>query len=103
MASIDEYFKAMVTQKASDFHLTSGTYPMFRISGTMTPVSDQIFNIDIVKGLIYEIMPERNRKEWEETNDTDFAYEITDVARYRCNVFADKNGISAVFRLILCR
>ena len=100
MAALDDYFRAMVEQKASDFHLTSGTYPMFRISGTMTAVSDQIFTTDIVKGLIYEILPERNRKEWEECHDTDFAYEIENVGRYRCNIFADKNGIGGVFRLI---
>jgi twitching motility protein PilT len=100
MAAIDDYLKAMVEQKASDFHLTSGTYPNFRVSGTITPVSDQIFTTDIVKGLIYEILPERNRVEWEECHDTDFAYEIEGVARYRCNIFMDKNGIGAVFRLI---
>ncbi len=100
MAAIDDYFSAMVGQKASDFHLTSGTYPMFRINGTMTPVSDQVFTTDIVKGLVYEILPERNRVEWEDCHDTDFAYEIKDVGRYRCNVFADKNGIGGVFRLI---
>jgi twitching motility protein PilT len=100
MPAIDDYFKAMVEQKASDFHLSSGTLPMFRVSGSMVPVSDQAFNNDLVKSLIYEIMPERNRLEWEECKDTDFAYELTGVARYRCNVFADKNGIGGVFRII---
>jgi twitching motility protein PilT len=100
MAAIDDYFKAMVEQKASDFHLSSGTLPMFRVAGTMTPVSDQPFNSDLVKSLIYEIMPERNRIEWEECKDTDFAYELVGIARYRCNVFADKNGIGGVFRII---
>jgi len=100
MAALDDYFKAMVEQKASDFHLTSGTVPMFRIAGTMTPVSDQAVTNEMVKGLVYEIMPERNRAEWEQTHDTDFAYEIPGVARYRCNVFADRNGACAVFRLI---
>lgn len=100
MAQIDDYFRAMVDQKASDFHLTSGTFPMFRIGGTMTAVSDQIFTGDMVKTLVHEILPERNCKEYEETHDTDFAYEIQGVARYRCNIFADKNGMGAVFRLI---
>ncbi len=100
MAALDDYFRAMVDQKASDFHLASGTFPMFRIAGSMTPVSDQVFTHDVVKGLVYEILPERNRNEWEQTHDTDFAYEIPGVARYRCNIFADRNGICAVFRLI---
>ncbi len=90
----------MVEQKASDFHLSSEHFPMFRISGTMTAVSDQLFTTDIVKSLIYEILPERNRQEWEECKDTDFAYSLEGVARYRCNIFADRKGIGAVFRLI---
>ena len=100
MAAIDDYFRAMVDQKASDFHLTSGTFPNFRISGTMTPVSDQAFSEEDVRSLIYEILPERNRVEWETSHDTDFAYEVTGVGRYRCNVFADQYGIGGVFRLI---
>lgn len=100
MAAIDDYFRAMVEQKASDFHLSSDHYPCFRISGTMTPVSDQIFTSEIVKALIYEILPERNRLEWEECHDTDFAYAIEGLARFRCNVFMDRKGIGAVFRLI---
>ena len=100
MAAIDDYFRAMVEQKASDFHLSSNTLPMFRVAGTMVAVSDQAFTLDMVKGLIFEMMPERNRKEWEETRDTDFAYEIEGVARFRCNVFSDRQGIGGVFRQI---
>ena len=49
---------------------------MFRISGTITAVDNGILTADAVKPLIYEIMPERNRVESEQTNDTDFAYEL---------------------------
>jgi len=73
---------------------------MFRISGTITAVNNAILTADAVKPLIYEIMPERNRVEWEQTNDTDFAYELSGVGRFRCNVFSDSHGIGAVFRLI---
>jgi len=90
----------MVAQGASDFHLSSGSCPTFRISGTMTAVAKEILTPDAVKPLIYEIMPERNRIEWEQTNDTDFAYELSGVGRYRCNVFSDSHGVGAVFRLI---
>jgi twitching motility protein PilT len=100
MPAIDDYFRAMLDQKASDFHLSSNAYPMFRTGGSMVPVSDQVFTSEMVKALIYEILPERNRLEWEDCKDTDFAYELAGVARYRCNIFADKNGIGAVFRII---
>ena len=90
----------MVAQGASDFHLSSGNYPTFRISGTITTVGKEILRADAVKPLIYEIMPERNRVEWEQCNDSDFAYELSGVGRFRCNVFSDSHGIGAVFRLI---
>ena len=73
---------------------------MFRISGTITTVGKEILRADAVKALIYEIMPKRNRVEWEQRNDSDFAYELSGVGRFRCNVFSDSHGIGAVFRLI---
>ena len=100
MPALDQYFHAMVAQEASDFHLSSGNCPTFRISGTITAVGKEILTADVVKSLIYEIMPERNRVEWEQCNDSDFAYELAGVARFRCNVFSDSHGIGAVFRLI---
>jgi twitching motility protein PilT len=103
MPALDQYFHAMVAQKASDFHLSSGNCPMFRVSGTITAVGKEILRADAVKSLIYEIMPERNRVEWEQCNDSDFAYELSGVGRFRCNVFSDSHGIGAVFRLIPSR
>jgi twitching motility protein PilT len=90
----------MVAQGASDFHLTTGNYPLLRIAGTITPAGEEILKADAVKALIYEIMPERNRVEWEQCRDTDFAYDASGEARVRCNVFCDRNGIGAAFRLI---
>ena len=90
----------MVTQGASDFHLSSGNCPTFRIAGTITPVGKEILTSDAAEKLIYEIIPERNRLEWEQTHDTDFAYDLAGAGRYRCNVFSDSQGIGAVFRLI---
>jgi twitching motility protein PilT len=100
MAAVDQYFQTMVSQGASDFHLTTGSYPMFRIAGEMAAAGKEILKADVVKALIYEIMPERNRVEWEQCHDTDFAYDLGGRARVRCNVFADRNGIGGAFRLI---
>ncbi len=100
MPALDQYFQAMVAQGASDFHLSSGNSPTFRISGSITTVGKEILTADAVKKLIYEIIPERNRLEWERTHDTDFAYDLAGVARFRCNVFVDSRGIGGVFRLI---
>ncbi len=100
MPALDQYFRDMLTKNASDFHLSSGNTATFRMGGTMTTVGKEILTADAVKTLIYEIMPERNRIEWEQSHDTDFAYELSGTARFRCNAFADRKGIGAVFRLI---
>src|SRR6266478_3341438 len=100
MPALDQYFRDMLTKNASDFHLSSGNTATFRMGGTMTTVGKEILTADAVKTLIYEIMPERNRVEWEQSHDTDFAYELSGTARFRCNAFSDRKGIGAVFRLI---
>jgi len=100
MARLDEFFNLMVEKNASDLHLSSDCQPMFRISGTIDPIREEVFSPQTVKELIYEIIPERNRIEFEECHDTDFAYELGDEARFRCNVFSDRKGIGGVFRLI---
>jgi twitching motility protein PilT len=100
MLRVQDYFQLMVEQNASDFHLSSNNRPMFRVAGNMVPVNDQVLTSDEVKSLVGEIIPERNRQEWEQCHDTDFAYDLDSIARFRCNVFADRQGIGGVFRLI---
>ncbi len=101
MAWIDELFKKMVESGASDLHMTSGMRPCFRASGDIVPVPDcPELSAERMKEVLYEICPERNRVEFEETNDSDFAYEIVGLARFRANLFRDRNGPGAVFRQI---
>ncbi|NUN92496.1 MAG: type IV pilus twitching motility protein PilT [Verrucomicrobiae bacterium] len=100
MAVIDDYLRVMLEHKASDLHLSSGAVPMFRIAGTMTPISDQVSSPETVLALVSEILPQRNREEFERIHDTDFAYPLEGVGRFRSNVFMDRHGPGAVFRLI---
>jgi twitching motility protein PilT len=74
---------------------------MLRIDGSMRPFPDYpVLDAGAAAGILYEIMPERNRQQFEETHDTDFAYEIPELARFRCNVFMDRKGMGGVFRVI---
>jgi twitching motility protein PilT len=100
MMRIHDYFRLMVERNASDFHLSSGTRPMFRVAGTMVAVNDQVLSNADIQALVGEVLPPRNRAEWEECHDTDFAYDFEGVARFRCNVFMDLNGVGGVFRLV---
>lgn len=73
---------------------------MLRIHGELVRVDMPPLENDDLKALVYEIAPEHKIKHFEETGDVDFGYEFPGFARYRANFFNQKNGISAVFRLI---
>ncbi|HET58425.1 MAG TPA: type IV pilus twitching motility protein PilT [Deltaproteobacteria bacterium] len=100
MAQIDAFFKLMHEQGASDLHLVSGQQPVIRIRGDMERVKYNELENDALKAMLYEITPEHKIKQFEETGDVDFAYEIPELARYRANFFQQKYGVAAVFREI---
>jgi twitching motility protein PilT len=100
MAKIDAFFNLMLEQKASDLHLSSGNAPMLRINGELHRVEFPPLESDPLKSMLYEITPEYKIKQYEETGDVDFGYEIPGVSRFRVNFFNQKNGCAAVFRQI---
>jgi len=100
MAKIDAFFKLMHEQGASDLHLISGQPPALRIRGEIERVKYDPLESDDLKAMLYEITPEHKIKQFEETGDVDFAYEIPTLARYRANFFQQKMGVAAVFREI---
>ena len=90
----------MLDKKASDLHMSSQVVPMLRVDGDMVAQEDyRPLSHDRLKAMLWSIAPEKNKKQWEETRDTDFAYE-TDRARFRVNVFEDRKGIGSVMRQI---
>jgi len=100
MAKLDAFFKLMVDQGASDLHLVSGAQPILRVSGELQRVRYAVLESDDLKKMLYEVAPEYKIKQFEETGDVDFAYEIPGLARYRANYFVQKYGVAAVFRQI---
>ena len=101
MAWIDQLFQIMTDKKASDLHMTSEHTPMIRESGDMIPLpgvpkltKEQMLQI------LLEICPDRQRKQFEEIWDADFAYALEGCGRFRANYFMDRNGPGAVFRRI---
>jgi len=102
--SIDELFGQMLDLKASDLHLKSGKVPHVRVDGSMMALPNRpVLEPSVLEALVQPIIPERNRAEFAEANDTDFAYELVGRARMRCNVFRDLAGVGAVFRQIPSR
>ena len=99
--ALNRYLRMMYAADASDLHLSSKVVPLMRAGGEMKPVEERgPLSPDELRDMFWEIMPERNRNEFEETNDTDFAIAIEGLSRFRANVFRDRNGIGGVFRTI---
>jgi twitching motility protein PilT len=103
VAEIDKLFTFLHKQGGSDLHLASNSKPMIRLSGNMAALNVDPIEPEVVERLLLEIMPERNKEEYARTKDTDFAYEVDGLARFRCNAFHDRNGPGGVFRIIPTR
>jgi len=102
MAQIDEYLRFAIQAGASDFHLSAGVPPMYRVFGAMSSIGggEDAFTADRAADLVGEILPAGNKAEFERGWDTDFAYEIAGHGRFRVNAFRDRHGVGAVFRHI---
>jgi len=100
MAQIDKFLRFLVKNRGSDLHLATGAPPLLRIDGQLQKMKLPPLSAEQVKNLIYEILPERNRKEYEAVYDTDFCYEIPQIARFRTNAYRDLNGPALAMRLI---
>lgn len=99
---LDKLLATLVELGGSDLHLSSGVVPMMRLHGDMVPLPgvNLVLTSEHILLMCDEIAPAKNRQEFRETNDTDFAYEIPGLARFRVNVFRDRRGVGAVFRQI---
>ena len=97
---ITELLAFGVQQGASDLHLSAGLPPMIRVDGDIRRVNLPPQTPTEVQALIYDIMNDRQRNEFEERLETDFSFELPDVARFRVNAFVQNRGAGAVFRTI---
>jgi twitching motility protein PilT len=97
---IAELLTFSVKNGASDLHLSAGMPPMIRVDGDMRKVNVPAMDHKTVHGLVYDIMNDKQRKDYEEFLETDFSFEIPDLARFRVNAFNHNRGAGAVFRTI---
>jgi len=85
---------------ASDLHLSAGLPPMIRVDGDVRRINLPAMEHKEVHALIYDIMNDKQRKDYEEFYETDFSFEVPGVARFRVNAFNQNRGSGAVFRTI---
>ena len=98
--ALGELLKALVQSQSSDLHLRVGEPPIFRTHGEMKRQATGPLTAEQLELMLLAVMPERNRGQWKETGDSDFAYEIPKLARFRVNAARDRRGPLAVFRVI---
>ncbi|GAA0576548.1 type IV pilus twitching motility protein PilT [Halomonas salifodinae] len=97
---ITELLAFSAKQNASDLHLSAGLPPMIRVDGDIRRLNVPAMEDREVRKLVYDILNDRQRRDFEEHLETDFSFEVPGVARFRVNVFNQGRGIGAAFRTI---
>src|SRR4051794_3099690 len=100
MPYIDQFLKVIVEQGASDLHIGEGQPPKMRRHGDVMPIREEPVTRDEAAGMLSEIAGSQSWEIFEERGDLDFAYEMDEKSRFRCNFLKQTNGYGAVFRLI---
>ncbi len=97
---IAELLAFSVKNNASDLHLSAGLPPMIRVDGDIRRINVPALEHKEVHALVYDIMSDKQRRDYEEFLETDFSFELPGVARFRVNAFNQDRGAAAVFRTI---
>ncbi len=97
---INELLAFSVQNKASDLHLSAGLPPIIRVDGEMRRLNVPDLDHKVVHALIYDIMNDKQRKEYEENLEVDFSFEVENLSRFRVNAFIQNRGAAAVLRTI---
>jgi twitching motility protein PilT len=102
MAAVDiaQLLAFAVKNNASDLHLSSGVPPIIRVDGDVKRINMPPLKHKEVHSMVYDIMNDKQRKDFEEFLETDFSFEIPKLARFRVNAFNQNRGAAAVFRTI---
>ncbi|MCB0361125.1 MAG: type IV pilus twitching motility protein PilT [Bdellovibrionales bacterium] len=101
MASqIDKLFQVMIAQNASDMHLSAGAPPILRIHGEMVRLEHPDLSNENVQALVFEILSDKQKRLFIENWELDCSYHIVGLGRFRVNVFMQRRGMGAVFRVI---
>ena len=102
MPALDQLLERAVGEGVSDLHLSAGHKPRWRVDGEIQELSDlpELGAEQVLELMVDKAMQPRHRQEFADTNDSDFAYEIEGLSRFRVNVFRDHRGVGAVLRQI---
>src|SRR5437588_13092616 len=100
LTSIDDLLEQMVSLGASDLHVTVGSPPAFRVRGHIVRAEGmESFTSDDTRALLYRILSSEQQKHFELNRQLDFAYAMPGLARFRVNVYYQREAVGAAFRL----
>ena len=100
MPIIDTYFRTLIELGGSDLHLSQGQPPKVRVHGSIKPISEEVLTGSSMEMMMREICEPRAWERYVEKGDLDFAYEMDEDNRFRCNYLRQQHGFGAVFRII---
>lgn len=98
MYNLDEILIQSVKVRASDIHLTTGRPPSYRIDGVLAPIEGERLTPQMLEDILMPLMDVRHREELQNNGQTDFAYAISGVGRFRVNVFKQRGTLASVMR-----
>ena len=98
MYDLDEILIQSVKVRASDIHLTTGRPPSYRIDGVLAPIEGEHLTPQMLEDILMPLMDVRHREELQNNGQTDFAYAISGVGRFRVNVFKQRGTLASVMR-----
>jgi twitching motility protein PilT len=99
--NLNDLLIEVMTRGASDLHLTTGTRPTIRINGALTQLDDQpVLTPPVIQRIMYAAITQRQREKFEEELELDFAYSVPGRARFRVNLYRQRDAVGAAFRLI---
>ncbi|CAB4848647.1 unannotated protein [freshwater metagenome] len=99
--SLGDALTAMLERGASDLHITAGARPMVRISGSLVPLDDfALLTPPVIQRVMYAIITQAQREKFEENLELDFAYSLPGRARFRVNLYRQRDSVGAAFRVI---
>ena len=101
---VNDLLKIAVERGASDLHLKAGSYPMMRVRGELTPISqDKRFDHDDMMAILAAILPTALRERFKDSHEVDLAYSVAGLGRFRCNAFQQRGTIGMTLRVIPVR
>jgi len=100
MANLHQLLQSMIEKGASDLHITTGSPPMIRLNGRLTPLDSGLLTPTETKQLLYSVLTDAQKHRFEEENELDFSFGLKGLSRFRGNVFVQRGAVSGAIRTI---